>query len=255
MRLTTIGTGTASPSLRVNAGHLIEHGDVRLLLDCGSGVVHRMATLGLDWQGITHVAITHFHPDHILDIPTLFYAWRYGVMQPRVAPLTLIGPPGIESIVERFEALMGTTGELRSLGFQVTIVEHTGPALTIAADLEIAAHKVPHTAESVAYSIGTPRVKVAYTGDTGYDESIAEFARDVDVLLAECSLPESIAIPTHLTPQQCGRIAARAACRHLALTHFFPPVEDEPIVEIVRSQGYEGAVTLAVDGWSIDLQD
>ncbi|MGI9077569.1 MAG: MBL fold metallo-hydrolase, partial [Gemmatimonadaceae bacterium] len=70
MRLTTIGTGTVSPSpTRVCAGVLIEFGTVRLLLDCGPGITHRMATLGIDWMGITHIAVTHFHPDHIADIP------------------------------------------------------------------------------------------------------------------------------------------------------------------------------------------
>ena len=87
MRLTTIGTGTAAPSAaRVNAGHLVEAGDVRLLLDCGSGVAHRMEGLGLDWRGITHVALTHFHADHTSDLATLFVAWRWGQLPPRSAP-------------------------------------------------------------------------------------------------------------------------------------------------------------------------
>ena len=57
MRLVTVGTGAAAPSPhRVCAGHLVAAGDVRLLMDCGSGVVHRMAALRLDWRAITHVA-------------------------------------------------------------------------------------------------------------------------------------------------------------------------------------------------------
>ena len=68
MRLTTLGTGTASPSTRVNAGHLVEAGAVTLLMDCGSGVAHRMGAIGANWLGITHLAITHFHPDHTLDL-------------------------------------------------------------------------------------------------------------------------------------------------------------------------------------------
>src|SRR3712207_5728590 len=95
MRLTTIGTGTAAPSAqRVNAGHLVEAGSVRLLIDCVSGVVPRMAALGIDWMGITHVAITHFHPDHTVDLATLIQAWRYGALPGRSAPVDLYGPPG-----------------------------------------------------------------------------------------------------------------------------------------------------------------
>ena len=66
MRLTTIGSGTAAPHpRRAQSGALIEVGTVRLLVDCGSAVVTRMAELGIRWQDITHVANTHFHADHM----------------------------------------------------------------------------------------------------------------------------------------------------------------------------------------------
>jgi len=95
VRLTTVGTGTAAPVAdRVQAGHLIECGGVRLLLDCGSEVSFRLAALGIDWAAISHVAITHFHADHVLDLPTLLTAWRYGMLPPRSAPLEIIGPVG-----------------------------------------------------------------------------------------------------------------------------------------------------------------
>ena len=75
MRLTTLGTGTiALTEERARAGHLVEVDGVRLLLDCGSGVVQRLARH--DWMGITHVALSHFHADHIGDLPTLIFAWR-----------------------------------------------------------------------------------------------------------------------------------------------------------------------------------
>jgi hypothetical protein len=59
LRLTTIGTGPPPVGDARAAGHLVEAASVRLLLDCGSGVVHRMAALGVDWPAITHVALTH----------------------------------------------------------------------------------------------------------------------------------------------------------------------------------------------------
>ena len=95
MRLTTIGTGTAAPApARVCSAQLVEAGEARLLLDCGSGAVHRMAQLGLDWMGITHVALTHFHADHTTDIATLFFAWRYGAIPWRQVPIVRRVAPG-----------------------------------------------------------------------------------------------------------------------------------------------------------------
>ena len=43
-----------------------------------------MAELGIRWQDITHVAITHFHADHTSDIATLIYGWRYGQLPPEI---------------------------------------------------------------------------------------------------------------------------------------------------------------------------
>jgi ribonuclease BN (tRNA processing enzyme) len=51
MRRVPIGTGTvALTAARVCAGHYVEAGTSRVLLDCGSGVAHRLAELGLPWR-------------------------------------------------------------------------------------------------------------------------------------------------------------------------------------------------------------
>jgi ribonuclease Z len=109
MRLTTIGTGTAAPhARRAQAGALLESGNVRLLVDCGSGVVLRMAELGLPWASLTHVAITHFHADHTNDLANLIYAWRYGLLPPRGEPVEIIGPPGLEALIGAMRAAFGS---------------------------------------------------------------------------------------------------------------------------------------------------
>ncbi|HJU87862.1 MAG TPA: ribonuclease Z [Gemmatimonadaceae bacterium] len=253
MRLTTVGTGTAAPSqTRVNAGHLIDAGETRLLMDCGSGVVHRMAALDIDWRTITHLAITHFHYDHILDVPTLFYAWVYGTLPRRSAPLELIGPPGIEQLLEKLGGLIGD--DLRTKGFPVAIRELPHGASIEAGALTVEAHKVPHTEESIAYSVRSGNRRVVYSGDTGPDAAFRAWAAHADVLLAECSLPASMAMATHMTPENCAELAAEAAPRTLVLTHFYPPVEAVDIRGIVASQ-FTGNVVLAADGWFTEIED
>lgn len=252
MRLTTIGTGTAAPSpARVCSGHLVEAGSVRLLLDCGSGVVHRMAALGMDWMGITHIAITHFHADHISDIAPLIFAWRYGHLPFRAAPVEILGPLGTLSVVDRLAAAFGSW--VREPGFPVIVREmEAGTELELEDSVRIGSHKVPHTDESIAYSVEQHGRRVVYTGDTGYDAAFADWATACDVLLAECSLPLSMAIDTHLTPEQCGELAGLIAPDLLTLTHFYPPVE---LVDIRRAvaERFSGAVTLAHDGWSVGV--
>lgn len=254
MRVTTLGTGTvALSSQRACAGHLVETGDVRLLLDCGSGVTRRLAELGIPWPTITHVALTHFHIDHHGDLPTLIFAWRYGILPPRSAPLDIIGPVGTGELLAR---LANAYGEwVTAPGFTMTIREIApGDQIELASGVRLSCHAVPHTPESVAYCVERGPRRIVYTGDTGFSEPFATWARGCDVLLCECSLPASMGIPEHLTPDQCAELAALVAPKQLALTHFYPPVEQVDIRAIVQER-FAGQVVLAADGWSIDIED
>lgn len=253
MRLTTVGTGTAAPSRgRVQSGHLVEAGAVRLLMDCGSGVASRMADLGIAWQRITHLALTHFHADHVVDIPTLLYAWRYGQLPPRSEPLSIIGPPGTLRLLSQFAGVFGDG--MLSLGFPISVIELPPGSEMDLGDAHLRTVKVPHTEESVAYSVERRGRRLVYTGDTGPDAALGEWAKGCDVLLCECSLPESMAMASHLTPSQCGVLAAAAAPALLALTHFYPPVQRVDIRGEVGAR-FSGPVALATDGWSLDLEE
>jgi ribonuclease BN (tRNA processing enzyme) len=252
VRLTTIGTGTAAPHpTRVAAGHLVEAGDVRLLLDCGSGIAHRLASLQVDWRTITHVAITHFHADHMLDLPMLVMGWRWGQLPPRTDPLTLYGPPGTGALVERLAAAVGAW--LLAPGFPFTVRELApDEVVALPGGVRLSSHPVPHTAESVAYSVEHDERRLVYTGDTGYDEALGAWAEGCDLLLAECSLPDAMRIAGHCTPREAGALAARARAARLVLTHFYPPVEAVDIVAEVATH-HAGPVVLATDGWSIEF--
>ena len=254
MRLTTIGTGTAAPTAgRAQSGHLVETGDVRLLMDCGSGVVGRMADLGVPWQELTHLAITHFHADHIIDIPTLLFGWRYGQLPPRSQGITIIGPVGTLRMLSAFAGVFGSG--LLELGFPISVQElAAGTRTEIGDDVALECLKVPHTDESVAYSIERGRRRIVYTGDTGPDASLARWADGCDVLLAECSLPDAMAMATHLTPALCGALGAAARPDLLVLTHFYPPVEAVDIRGEVAAH-FGGAVALATDGWTLELEE
>lgn len=249
MKLTTLGTGTiALTPGRVRSGHLLEAGSVRLLLDCGSGIIQRLADNGISWMSITHVALTHFHIDHHGDLPSLIFAWRHGDLPARTAPVEIIGPAGTRDLLDRLAVAYGAW--VTDPGFPLTVREvDFGGTIELPDGVAVESHKVPHTDESVAYSVTHGGMRVVYSGDTGFDEGLGAWAAGCDVLLCECSLPAEMAIPIHLTPEQCAEIAKVAKPGLLALTHFYPPLDRVDVLGTVKAM-YEGAVVVTYDGWT-----
>lgn len=247
MRLTVLGSGTVSPSAtRTSASYWVESGGVRLLIDCGAGTLHRMATFGVDWFGTTHIALSHFHADHWGELPAFLFAQRWGADTPRTGKLSLFGPRGLKP---RIQALAQAFGQwILSPGFPIEIVEieplerhELGPGTFLEC------HRTRHTDESVAYSITDNDGRMVYTGDTGPSDDLAIWARGCDLLLSECSLPDDRAIDTHLTPAQAGRLARTADAARLVLTHFYPPVEAvDPVARAAAE--FEREVIAASDG-------
>lgn len=247
MELITLGTGTVAPSARRTAAcHYVERGDLRVLLDCGPGALHRCAAFGVPWTMITHVALSHFHPDHFAELPMLVYALKYTAVPARTEPLVILGPPGVVRLVK---ALAQGYGDwLLDPGFPIAILDvQPGEPFPLDAEVMLESFPVPHTAESVALGLTAPEGRLVYTGDTGPSPELARWARGCDLLLAECSLPEDQAIAIHLTPERAGELARDAAAKRLVLTHFYPPVENSDPAR-AAAQRFAGPVSAASDG-------
>jgi ribonuclease BN (tRNA processing enzyme) len=253
VKLTVLGTGTIAFSpARSCSGYYLEAGDAKVLMDCGSGITRRLAELAIDWHSITHFVLSHFHIDHHADFPSLLFAWKYGQLPPRSAPIDVVGPAGTRDLFQRLAAAYGDW--VLGPGFEVRITEMPPGASLDLGGATLSCTKVPHTVESVAYSIAEGGHRLVYSGDTGFDPAFAEWARGCDLLVLECSLPQSMAIVEHLTPEQCAEIARLAGPRKLVLTHLYPPVESVDIAGLVAAK-YQGSVVIARDGEQLGIGD
>jgi ribonuclease BN (tRNA processing enzyme) len=192
------------------------------------------------------VAITHFHPDHTLDLVALLVAWRYGTLPPRSSPVTLIGPVGFNAFIDRVAAAHDEG--LRKLVPDLRVVElEPHVPLSLGGDVTLEACRVPHQPESIAFSIRSGGRRLVCSGDMAMDTPFAEWATAATAMLLECSLPASMAVPVHLTPEECGAIAAIAQPGRLVLNHLYPPVEQVDIRAII-AEAYSGPIDVAADG-------
>lgn len=249
MRLTILGSGTAAPLLSRNcAGYLLEIGNKKLLLDSGVGTIRRMLELKIDLFSIGSIFYTHLHNDHINDLGAIIWSNNYGGA--RKKPLSLYGPEGFKKY---FNVLLNKLLKPSKLNFKISIKELASSKIRISNAI-IKTCPVSHSAttKSIAYRIERKNRIFAYTGDTGYCDEAAEIARNADVLMAECSVPDGKKAEGHLTPSMAGKIASRANAKTLVLTHFYPEVLKTNIKKCC-SKEFNGKIILARDGMRISI--
>jgi ribonuclease BN (tRNA processing enzyme) len=253
MRLTAVGTGTAAPEAdHVCSGYLLETDGLRLLLDCGGGVVHSMARLRVNWQSPTHLVLSHFHNDHIGDVPLLFFAWKWGMRPPRSEAITVVGPRGTADLLQRMAGVFGD--HLAEPRFTVNVEEIApGEERKLNDVVRLSAFKTPHTAESLAYRIDTGTRSFCYTGDTGRSTELGSFAHAVDALLVECSLPDEERMAMHLTPTEVAELARIAQPRRLLVTHVYPQLPRTRVPELIQAAGSPARVEMLQDGASFEI--
>ncbi|MGD2217794.1 MAG: ribonuclease Z [Gemmatimonadales bacterium] len=252
MRLVTVGTGTVVPDPeRASACHWIEHGETRLLVDCGAGALQGLARYGLAWADVGHLIISHFHADHIGEIPSLIFALRHALETPRRAALEVWGPEGSGRLFAAWADALGSW--LVEPGFDVTIHELRPRDSMDVGGLKLQVSKTPHTDESLALRLEANGSVLGYTGDTGPSEELARFFRGTDLLLAECSLPDELVADFHLSPTSLARLAMDAGVSRLAVTHVYPQLRRLDVPGLIRQAGYSGEIIVVSDGSELQI--
>lgn len=252
MKLTILGSGTVVPDgARNSAGYFVESDDVSLMMDCGAGTVHALARYGCDWERMTHLYISHFHIDHIGELASLFFAFRHGMRSERKEPLTIIGPRGLDGIME---GLRQTFGEkLFSAKFPVSLnLLAPGDQVELSGRVSLAVAKTPHTDESLAVRIADGASSICYTGDTDYSESVANFFAKTSVMISECSFRERHPDVAHVTVNDVARMAALAETEQLIVTHFYFDVDEESLRREIQ-RDYSGEIIIGKDGFKIEF--
>ncbi len=252
MEITVIGSGTVAPRLsRRQSCVVVEAGGQTSVFDLGSGAVRGMVRAGLDPFAVDRIFFTHFHPDHTVDVVPLMFAMKYGAEEEREKPLYLHGPEPFRSF---FDVITAVWGEWMIGDYPTEVAElpHECPSPLDLPGFRLGWAPAEHRPESIAYRLEGEGGAFVYTGDTEYAETVVELARDAHTLLIECSFPDEMTVPGHLTPSGVARIAREAAARRVVLTHIYPQADGLDLVaEVGRS--FDGEILVAEDGLKISV--
>jgi ribonuclease BN (tRNA processing enzyme) len=251
LRLTVLGCSTAAPDPATpTAGFLVEWGGTAILLDVGQGVIRNLQKV-LDPHDLTAIVIGHMHADHYLDVVGLRYLYPWG--EPARDPLPIHLPPGGRA---RFDALANAVSE--RVGFfdaAFTAVEYDPDEPLSIGPLRLRFVRGRHYVPAWGVVIDAPDgSRLAYTGDTGPSDTVADGVRGADLLLVESALwsashddPER----GHLTPDEAIDLARRADARSAVLVHYAPSRKDV-IDQLCAEAG--PWVRTAVDGLTVTIR-
>lgn len=244
MKITILGSGTAVPSLERNSsGILIQNQGTNSLIDCGYGTLHQLLRLEITYQDIHRIYFTHNHPDHIYDLIPLLFANRYP-LAPRKNILEIVAGPGFK---EFFEGLLKAyKGWLTPRTYEINIIEQDEDTRNYGG-LSVTTRKVNHLPISRGYRIIDEKGRVAaFSGDTDSCEAMIDLGKNADLMVLECATPDELKIEGHLSPTPAAKLAQKAQCKKLCLTHFYPPCDLAEFRTIV-AQEYTGELFFAED--------
>ncbi len=244
MKITILGSGTAVPSLERNSsGILIQNQGTNSLIDCGYGTLHQLLRLKITYLDIDRIYFTHNHPDHIYDLVPLLFAGRYPGA-PREKVLEIVAGPGFRDFFDGL--LKAYQGWLTPRTYAINVIEQD-EEIREYDGLNVTTKKVNHLPISRGYRIIDQKGRVAaFSGDTDSCEAMVELGKNADLMVLECAMPDEQKIEGHLSPTPAARLAQKAQCKKLCLTHFYPPCDLAGFRDIVERE-YTGELFFAED--------
>lgn len=250
MEVTFLGTGSAMPTgSRMQTGLVLTSGRKSLLVDCGSGVLHRLASTEVGYEGVGSVLLTHHHLDHVADLLPLIKArWLAGEEY-----LEIVGPPGTKTLVDGLLSVHSYLDGRIDLQLREVTAGHPFEI----SGFGVEGYETRHSMDGLAYRFAETvddDPLFAFSGDSEAFAGLARFANECRVLAHDCSFPDGVDVSGHPTPTQLAHALATCDVDRLYLTHLYPHTEGKhDTMRTAISAEFSGDVRIARDGLQIRL--
>jgi len=206
----------------------------RYLFEAPPTLLPHLKRLGVPPADIRAVFISHFHGDHFLGLPFLFLEYLH--LTPRREDLYIVGPPGVEEMIEGVAEAAFPNLSHADAGYHRRYLEvESGRQQTVDA-LCFQAFPMKHAGEKLAsfgYRLRLADKVLAYTGDTELCDELFALAAGADVLVLDCNYSQGKG-PEHLSFAEVPEVRKRLP---LSTTIILTHLEAEPDVS-----GMEGVL-------------
>lgn len=222
MKLTVIGSGDAfgSGGRLQTCFHIVWRGG-EFLIDCGATSLIGLSRQGIDPNGVSTIFISHLHGDHFSGL--VWWLIHAQHVAARTAPLTVIGPAGIE---ERFEAAAealfpGATTKERTFALTFRTYRDFEPLDEKGVRMTPFVVSHPSGATSYALRFEVEDKVLAFSGDTEWVEALVCAAAGADLFICECFAFE-VPARYHLDWRTIEANLEKLGARSVLLTHLGP---------------------------------
>ncbi|MDO8508024.1 MAG: MBL fold metallo-hydrolase [bacterium] len=253
MKITLLGTGSFVSDLEhMGPGYLLETDDKKILVDTGCGVQIQLIKLGINIYDLDYIFITHFHPDHTVELYSMLVR-RYMLSafygkDPR--PLYVYGPKGIAEFIKGIAKIhqLDLVPQFKEIYFEELVDK-----MKELDNFSVEAFAVDHlNSDAVSYRFQAEGKKVVFSGDTKLCEGIQKAIQDVDLFITDCSAPKDNPIEPHLLTTEIGEISKKANVKKVVLSHLLPLGYDTDLVSEVKEK-FDGEVVLGKDLMELEV--
>lgn len=244
IEVTLLGTGSPIPDPeRAGPSTLVRAGDQMFLIDCGRGVLQRLAAVGSGANQLSALLLTHLHSDHIADLGDVIITRWVSTFTPEAPPLPIIGPPGTAEVVDATLRVFG-----HDIGYRIAhhadltgpprveVHEYTDAVVWDHGGVQIRVAPTDHrpVTPTIAFRIEHGGASVVAAGDTVPCPSLDSLAAGAGALVHTVIRKDLIELlpqqrirdicDYHSSVQEAAATATRAGVGILILTHYVPGI-------------------------------
>jgi ribonuclease BN (tRNA processing enzyme) len=188
------------------------------LLDCGATALVAMRRFAIDPASIDVIFLSHLHGDHFAGV--LFLLLEQHFVAQRDQPLLIAGPVGTEGrLMAALDVFFPGAAQL-AWRFPLRFAELSPLRTARFGAFAITPHTVTHPSGSAAFAfrLKTGDRLIAYSGDTGWTDTLVKVARDADLFIVECYAYDGAA-QHHLDYSTLRENISKLRSKRLLLAH------------------------------------